>query len=69
MLKILMCMRRVVLLKAFCNFLLTSSMLEKGLLFTEMSGMQFQGMVFQSRDCSYKGCISLVSGISCAFQG
>lgn len=69
MLKILMCMWRVVFLKTFWHFLLTSSMLEKGLLLSELSGMQFQDMVFQSSDCSYKGCISLVSGIFCAFQG
>lgn len=67
MLKILMCMWGAVLLKTFWN-LLTSSVLEEGLLLSELSGMQFQDMVFQSSDCSYKGCISLVSGISCAFQ-
>lgn len=68
MLKILMCMWKVVLSKTFWHFLLTSSMLEKVLL-SELSGMQFQDMVFQSSDCSYKGCISLLSGISCSFQG
>lgn len=69
MLKMLMCMWGAALLKTSWNFLLTSSLLEKGLLLSELSGMQFQDMVFQSSNCSYKGCISLVSGIFCAFQG
>lgn len=69
MLKMLMCMWGAVLSKTSWNFLLTSSMLEEGLQLSELSGMQFQDVVFQSSNCSYKGCISLVSGISCAFQG
>lgn len=56
-------------LKTIWNFLLTSSMLEKGLLLSELSGMRFQGLVFQSRDCSTESCIRLVSGTYCAFQG
>lgn len=68
MLKMLMCMWEAVLLKTSWN-LLTSSVLEEGLLLSGLSGIQFQDVVFYSSNCSYKGCISLVSGIICAFQG
>lgn len=69
MLKMLMCMWGAVLLKTSWNFLLTSSVLEEGLLLSGLSGIQFQDVVFYSSNCSYEGCISLVSGIICAFQG
>lgn len=36
----------------FQNFLLTSSMLEEGLLLSKLSGMQFQDVVFQSSNCA-----------------
>lgn len=41
-------------LKTIWNFLLTSSMPEKGLLLSELSGMWFQGLVFQSRTVQLK---------------
>jgi len=69
MLKMLMCMWSVVHLKTIWNFLLTSSVLEKGLLLSELSGTQFQDIVFQSRDCSAETCIRLVSGTYCALHG
>lgn len=68
MLKILMCVWSVVL-KTIWNFLLTSSVLEKGLLLSELSGTQFQDIVFQCRDCSVESCIRLISGTYCALQG
>lgn len=37
--------------KYYLELPVTSSMLEKGLLLSELSGTQFQDMVFQSRDC------------------
>lgn len=62
MLKMIMCMWSVVHLKTIWNFLLTSSMLERELMLSELSSMQFQDMMFQSRDCSAESCIRLVSG-------
>lgn len=37
--------------KYYLELLLTSSMLEKGLLLSELSGTRFQDTMFQSRDC------------------
>lgn len=54
MLKILLCVWSVAHLKTIWNFLLTSSVLEGGLLLSELSGVQFQDMVFQSRTVQLK---------------